>query len=82
MKIKVHVTGTVRTINSANGKTHHFSEVWAHLPNQPYPVQVDVYGQIKLPAGEYEVPLIVESRDRRLGASLNFNQATPVKQGA
>lgn len=80
MKIKVHVTGSVRTINSSTGKTHHFSEVWAHLPNQPYPVQVDVYGDIKLPAGEYEVPLTVESRDRRLGASLNFSHAVPAKQ--
>lgn len=80
MKIKVHVTGTVRTINSANSKTHHFSEVWAHLPNQPYPVQVDVYGRVDLAAGVYEVPLTVESRDRRLGASLNFSHAVPAKQ--
>lgn len=78
MKLRVVVTGVARTITS-KGKDHTFSEVWAYLPNMPFPVQVDVYGSIDLAAGEYDVPVLFEARDRRLSAGFNFRQASVYK---
>jgi len=82
MKVKVLVSGRFRDITSSNGKNHRFSEVWVYLPNAPFPVQVDHYGDIKADPGDYEVPLLVDVRDRRMSVRLDFTKAVPVKQGA
>lgn len=81
MKVKVLVTGSRREIVSANGRKHIFSDIWLSLPGLPYPAQVDFYGAIDLPAGEYDVPLNFEVRERRPGIRLDFSSATPCKVG-
>lgn len=82
MKLKVLVTGLYRDITASNGKNHRFSEAWVYLPNAPFPVQVDHYGGINVDPGDYEVPLLIDVRDRRMGVRLDFSKAVPVKQGA
>lgn len=79
MKVKVLVTGVFREITSANGKKHIFSEIWVHLPNMPYPVQIDHYGHIDLPPAEYDVPVLFNVRDRRLSIQFNFAQSVQIK---
>lgn len=80
MKVKVLVTGSRREITSANGRKHIFSDIWVSFPGLPYPAQVDHYGAVELPAGEYDVPLNFEVRDRRPGLRFDFSSATAVKQ--
>lgn len=81
MKVKVLVTGLYRDITATNGKKHRFSEAWVYLPNAPFPVQVDHYGDINVDPGDYEVPLLIDVRDRRMGVRLDFGKATLIKQG-
>lgn len=82
MKVKVLVTGLHRDITASNGKKHRFSEAWVYLPNTPFPVQVDHYGDIDCDPGDYEVPVLIDVRDRRMSVRLDFGKAVPVKQGA
>lgn len=79
MKVKVLFAGIVREVVSSNGKTHYFSEVWVTLPDQPYPVQVDHYGELTISSGEYMVPLNLRTRDGRLSVQLDFRRAEQVK---
>lgn len=79
LSFPVKYLGVSRTIQSGE-KTHVFTEVWVKFPDKPYPVQVDVYGQLSIPAGDYSVPVIVGlDRNGRLSASLDFSAAKPVR---
>ena len=59
MKVKVFlVTGVFREITSGNGKKHIFSEIWVHLPNMPYPVQMIITAILTFRLAEYDVPVL------------------------
>lgn len=78
MKIRVHVPGSNRVVES-KGRTHVFSDVWAYLPNTPFPQLVNHYGHTGVEPGDYLVPLVFQVREQRLSVQFNFKNSEPYK---
>lgn len=75
MQIKIGVTGSTSTFTSRkDGKDHTFSDVHV-FTGGPYPDKVQVYGNVPLAAGEYLVPVLLQARNERLHAQLDFSKA-------
>lgn len=76
--VKVGLTGSYRTVNAKDGRTHVFTDVYIFPNGSPYPEKFQHYGKIDLPAGEYLAPLRLEVRNERLTCQIDFANAKAV----
>lgn len=78
IKLKTHVTAEKREFTSRAGKPVKLTSVFVFLPNSPYPVQIDLFGDVPS-AGIYEGVYNIGVYQGRLHLSPNFNKFTLIE---
>ncbi|AXH76254.1 MAG: single-stranded DNA binding protein [Inoviridae sp.] len=79
-KVKIYVTGEpARSFVAKSGKTHSISNIFVHLGNAPFPVEIGAFEVPNLPKGTYEVPFYLESYQNRLNVRFDWTNAFLLK---
>lgn len=76
--IKVTVTGNVNKFTSKSGNDIVLSEYYFHDPLRPFPFRCNFFGEIKLAAGDYLVPISFDEMKGQLVCKPNFSKAKAV----
>lgn len=78
--LRVFVSGEapVKFTSSKNGKEYTITNVYVK-GRKPFPEQVGLMQNVKLPAGAYDVPYVVSVFSNRLQVDLDFEKAVLVK---
>lgn len=75
--VKIYVTGEpARSFTAKSGKTHSITNIFVHLGNAPFPVEIGAFDVPSLSKGTYEVPFHLESYQNRLNVRFDWTKAT------
>lgn len=75
---KVTVTGNVNCFTSKAGNEIVLSEYYFHDASRPFPFRCNYFGEIKLAAGDYLVPISFDDKNGQLVCSPDFSKAKAV----
>lgn len=76
--VKVTVTGNANKFTSKSGNAIVLSEFYFHDASRPFPFRCNYFGEIKLAAGDYLVPVVFDEMKGQLSCKPDFTKAKAV----